>query len=405
MTNQQMWDATPIPVPTGIPPLPSGTFFFPLGAPGEQERRCIEPSRDMTAWACSVANQLLLIDFSNPSRYPQAKIYPAPSAPGMEGIQYGPQPPRLNSTQSLIWVTDLQDPGRGPALHFQNVYDKVVIIEGERFPSPELHLRNSDKKPRHRRFDDPVKREYTGPPPSIAFDPSKPPRHRFASTPGEEPWYCYWNSTFIEGFIYIQQPIPGAETQQFTASSPTTEPMPSTTISNTVHPFGAPITSAIHAVSETPPASASAPLQARSPAKPSSITQQKEVSPPAPTSPPLRFPFIVKIEERRLPNPEFTPFCQRMIVRPNGVTEPKLDKHGQNIIEIIKEAPGGKSDAQVTAGVTPGQSSHQKKGYQQNGRSKARRSWEYEVTQAGHVVRRNVEPGNSCHCQWVSPYG
>ncbi|KAF2673151.1 hypothetical protein BT63DRAFT_475702 [Microthyrium microscopicum] len=416
-----MFDAAPIPTPTGLPPLPTGTFFFPLGAPGEQERRCIEPSRDSTAWSCGVTNQLLLIDFGKEtnSRNPIAKIYPAPPAAGMnDSILYGAQPPKITTTQRLVWVKDLRDEDRGPALHFQTTYDKIIIIEGDKFPSPELHLRSLDLKARNKRAESPVKRDYNGPPPSMSSH-SSPALHRFADSPGEQPWYCFWNQTFIEGFIYIQQPIPGAETQEFTASRPSTEstyPTPYLSASPSSAPDQTSLSSSIMIPDATPSPMVSArAILARTPAKPSSITLPPTVAPqpvPAPTDPPSRFPFLIKIEERRLPNPAFTPFCQRFRILPNGVREPQTDEHGNKVVEIIKEAPGGKTDAQVTAGVAQGTSNHQKKGYQSNGgagseygKVRRRQVGEWEMGYDGNVVRRNAEPSNSCHCQWVSPYG
>jgi hypothetical protein len=122
-----MWDASPIPAPTGIPPLPTGIFFFPLGAAEEQERSCIEPSRDSIAWTCSVQPTLMLIDFNVTKESAQMRLSPAPAMAGSNGILYGPQPPKIQE-QDLFWVTDLRDPGRGPALHFQTAYDKVVIF-------------------------------------------------------------------------------------------------------------------------------------------------------------------------------------------------------------------------------------------------------------------------------------
>src|ERR1700753_680363 len=213
-TPSSMWDAISIPAPAGLPPISTGKFFFPLGAAEEQERSCIEASsRDSIAWSCSIGPSLMLIDFnynaSNLDSIASLTISPAPAMPGTNGIFYGPQPPKI-SEQRLMWVTDLRDPGRGPALHFQTAYDKVVLFEGNSFPKPNIGSQRAVDIPGQGILE---KRHDTMPADQGVHN------HRYANSPGETPWYCFWNQTFIEGFIYIQQPVHGAETQQFAVST------------------------------------------------------------------------------------------------------------------------------------------------------------------------------------------
>jgi len=141
-------------------------------------------------------------------------------------------------------------------------------------------------------------------------------------------------------------------------------------------------------------------------------------------SSPARFPFIVKLEERRLPNPTFQPYCQQMIAQADGSIVPKQDENGHDIIEWIKEAASNKADPQVTAGVSAnGVSQSQLHQHRKgpNGESidsaaafVVRRAaqegpsglGEFALGADGSVKRlrkRNNEPSNSCHCQWVSP--
>jgi hypothetical protein len=114
-----------------------------------------------------------------------------------------------------------------------------------------------------------------------------------------------------------------------------------------------------------------------------------------------------------------------MRVTPLGMTEPLLDAVGNPRIEILKEAPGQKTDAQVTAGamghqnqVRPGGEAEMVQvGGGAGGWSKrfVRRghvvkSTEYGVDEHGNIkllTKRKDgkdEPGNSCHCKWVSPF-
>jgi hypothetical protein len=361
----------------------------------------------------------MLIDFnynaSNLDSIASLTLSPAPAMPGTNGIFYGPQPPKI-SEQRLMWVTDLRDPGRGPALHFQTAYDKVVIFEANSFQS-----NNSPARQRALDIstsDSLAKRHDTMP------ADQGPHNHRFANSPGESPWYCYWNQTYIEGFVYIQQPVRGAETQQFTISNMmmmTNYGMPTATVASSASSPPTPTAYPTDAHSFQSSSSPNKQLKARAtvlPRDPPLIVANPHINsnPSVPTPPPSRFPYIVKLEERRLPNPAFSPFCQRMYVHPNGSTTPLLSDNGNPIVEVLHEAPGNTADAQVTAGVVTGQSGHSKKGnavdISGNWRSRRRR-WEmppplneeWGVDMDGNVklIRRNQEPSNSCHCVWVSP--
>jgi hypothetical protein len=420
-----MWDAAPVAAPTNIPPLPSGTFYFPLGPAEEATRGCLAPTLESNAWSCSVPNHVLNIEFGQNGNYPVAKISPAPQAPGWaDGIHYGPQPPRVQPQQKLIWVNDLQDPGRGPALHFQTVYDKIVVIPGENFPMNQFQKRHQDpdvlEEQEHSRLG------HKGA--HVMLDTQPEPRHRYANNPGEEPWFCYWNATYIEGFVYIQQPIPGAETQTFAVSRYTpshTEFSTATLSSISSSPLAAKPTVLSTASPTAITLSFPEPqgqqmfrtLLRRSGHKPAGVSSSSsssgsEAGPsaiPSPTSPPTRFPYVIKMEERRLPNPAFHPFCQRMVALNDGTLAPKLDANGSPMIEYLKEAPGAKNDAQATAGLGNG---HQRKehlplegsiGHKK--RYVIRQHGETEAPVSQGITRSRDEPSNGCHCQWVSPMG
>jgi hypothetical protein len=401
-----MWDAEPIPAPTGLPPLPSGKFFFPLGVADEQQRSCIEPSQDSPAWSCNMPlNTVLLIEFEHSGNYRTAKISapPNPNEFGQETIMYGTQPPKISPDQKMIWVTDVREAYRGPALHFQTFYDKVVVLDNDVFQPPTLRRRNLASANRTE-----LVQRHTS---------TSPTRHRLANEPGQEPWFCYWPSTYVEGFIYVQQPIIGADTQQFTAMRTFATDMPTMTPVAQSHGV---------ATATTPTAPSLTQLQVRralhrrdasaSPAPTASPDHDAFASAAAaaqPTNPPARFPFVIKVEERRLPNPAWQPYCQQMRVADDGRMVPHLDAQGQPIIERIKEAAPSKSDPLVTAGV-----GHQmRKGASgQDGRNadmfavghkdrrKMRRAVPLRPYREGRrLARRSNEPSNSCHCQWVSP--
>jgi hypothetical protein len=491
-----MWDAQMIPPPTNIPPLPTGTFFFPLGAAEEQQRNCLESGKDSLAWACNVLPTNLLLQFSRSGNYYTAKIVAPPMPNVPDGISYGPQPPRVQPPQKMVWVQDLTDSSRGPALHFQTVYDKIVILESEMFSTGVTKMAHTIWA---RSFDNvtedsPLRKRH---------DPSG---HALANTPGETPWYCYWNSTFIEGFIYVNQQISGAETQNFNAYTASRDsmyipvsmkthifPTPTPTIPNAraaAHPTGdsdmeqlmmrrgiSPRTSATSSTGSdagvtvtvtatgasitgdhtfipnlnpttpgTPESAHHGRRSAHPEADPPNVDARRGdlyVQPSGGPGSPNRFPYIIKIEERRLPNPAFQPFCRQMRVTALGETEPLLDPSGNTRDVKLREAAGQNGDAQVTAGgaghqMRPGGAAPTgspsgggwtggvgsvgneggsgrsdgmggwSKRAKMGKRSPVIRSAEFGFDENGKVKnlekRKRDEPGNSCHCQWVTPW-
>lgn len=97
---------------------------------------------------------------------------------------YGTQPPVLTQQQVLNLVSDSQNLARGPAWFFEIPYNKLVII-------PEALLSEPSSK-----RDLEVRKDY--------------PAHDFTSRknvaqPGDKPWFCYWNGTLLETFIYVSQ--------------------------------------------------------------------------------------------------------------------------------------------------------------------------------------------------------
>lgn len=123
-------------------------------------------------------------------------LYPPPSD---IYTHYGSQPPQLNRPANLVLMNDKDDFNKGPAYWFQQQYDKLVIVhEGDlhgAIPSP----RRSFLK---RWFYD-NRLENPG---SLKGrqDDDTWASNTFAQ-PGQKPWFCYWNNTVLEGFVFITQ--------------------------------------------------------------------------------------------------------------------------------------------------------------------------------------------------------
>jgi hypothetical protein len=98
---------------------------------------------------------------------------------------YGAQPPLSPGPECLSLVIDSQDPERGPAWSFEEPYDKVVILPANAF-SPS----GNSKRHVHDRDGDGH--------PVGSFTTRKD-----VVQPGDKPWFCYWNGTVLETFIYV----------------------------------------------------------------------------------------------------------------------------------------------------------------------------------------------------------
>jgi hypothetical protein len=215
------------------------------------------------------------------------------STDGSLSLQYGAQAPIFNVSEDVQMAIDVNDLGRGPAYFFYLTYDKVVILH-ETELTPSLPSQYPSKRGISQDYerrdldndltsvgddDSPINAPYQG----SSLDMSR------KTKPGDMIWVCVWNNTLLEGFIFITQKSGNASLG------------PSTTLATT----------------------------------------------PTPTSPTLSpnsmlmpYPYIFKIEERRIPasqtQPE--PYCQMMRINEDGYsTEPVKNSTGGMIIDTLDE--------------------------------------------------------------------
>lgn len=113
-------------------------------------------------------------------------------------------------------------------------------------------------------------------------------------------------------------------------------------------------------------------------------------NPPFSEPSPVPFPYIMKIQERRIPcEQHIAPYCQRMIISPEGPPIPLLDDDGQPITVAVEEDSPSFED--------------QRDGFEEtvNGNQKKRRNAD-DHWQLAELFKRDDLP-QSCHCRWVSP--
>jgi hypothetical protein len=192
---------------------------------------------------------------------------------------YGTQPPILSTEENLYLVNDSDHMDMGPAWYFRAVYDKLVIVPENSLPPPTSDWR--------------TKRRHDG------------KQRKSVAEAGDKPWFCYWNGTILETFIYVNIPNPSAQpiATSAIASGYGSGPVPTT-----------------YTLSSNPGPSAAMPTTGASAAAPSSGTENPVL--------PLEYPKQIRIEERRESKDQpgyVPPYCIQMYINSNGCAVPYMD--------------------------------------------------------------------------------
>lgn len=196
-----MYDASLIATPTAVP-LPTGTFALPYGEPQEPEDSCLVDAAQAAAWSCEFGgtpSTMINIDVSSTTNSTGAFLFPGMPPTGQ--LLYGLQVSSMATPfEPFLLVSDRDDPENGHAYYFQTTYDKVVVLPGDALPGGV----SSGK----------AKRDYVDG--SGAWAVSKD-----VAEIGDKPWFCYWNATSLEGFIYADKPIFATTTASPSSATPT----------------------------------------------------------------------------------------------------------------------------------------------------------------------------------------
>jgi hypothetical protein len=316
-------DATPIQsIPTNLPALPTGHYSIPLGDPTESCNGCLKENSQQATWACSSHAYLNLTVVGQDLG--ATKVY-LTSAAGQGGPQwYGPQPPSLCESSEVSLARDINDPELGLAFFFSSLYDKLVVLhEGE--------LSNDSSLT----------------PQDLLADAGDGPF--MAVLPGEKLWFCWWNNTVVEGFIYIFQNSAGAAGND---------------------------TSLIYSILAAE-ASATA---ATAPETTSASGQQS----PWPSGIPKVYPKVVKIEEVRESENPVKPYCELMQMRGPGDFSVVEDSSGKpTVVQLDETEP----ETQRRLTYEPREEPH----------------WPSEGEEFGERLEVMKRDGSSgCHCEWLS---
>ena len=216
-------------------------------------------------------------------------------------------------------------------MFFQQPYDKIVVL-------PSNQLQSSSSKRGLGASSDMI---------HGARDSTSAFRNQFAQ-PGDQPWFCYWNGTILEGFIYV------TENTTFASGN-------NTSLSSTAAP--------------------SATATYNSPSSPSSTSvtnnyvQQPQWVPP--------YPRVIKIEERRLMDNAIKPYCIQMQVLDDGGINSVPDSSGNPItIQLDEYEPPAQNSVQLGP------------------KKRETRSNDFFASEGDEMRKRQSE--SDCHCEWLS---
>ncbi|KAH8695307.1 hypothetical protein BGW36DRAFT_429186 [Talaromyces proteolyticus] len=268
--------------PTNIAALPTGKYQVPWMIKNTS-KFCIGASsyKDVKAWSCQIFTPLAIEVLGTIER--SNVTLDQPSSNGSH-LSYGAQLPYdVNPPQQgLQMIRDKEDLELGPALFFTTAFNKLVVVEEQQIT---MSKRSIDE--------------------SIVNNGWNQQTNE--ATPGAKPWYCWWNQTQLEVFIYINETQAGSN--PVTTSSTTSAPPPTATAG--VGANGAPQNTATAGPHKRD-------LESRG----SVIIGN--------------YPRKVKVKENRVISTAPQAYCQQMQVNPDSSITPIAN----NIVQINEVKPG-----------------------------------------------------------------
>ena len=294
-----------------------------------------------------------------------------------DSICYGTQASFMQTQFApFMTVQDNDDLHDGPAYYFQHFYDKLVVL-----PESALSVSSSNKDKKR----------------DIQLDPDWL-QQKHTALPGDKPWFCLWNNTFLEGFIYVQAPAIQAATLASAVSTMALSTLSSShastssftpTKTTTSAPAGSPtefITTTFTMGTSTGTWTGPATAYSRWTAHVAQHNQggDDDDDDDGNHSRKARrdadelyeslemYPYIVKLEERRLTNNPVAPYCQQYQILDNGGYNWIPDENGKPIIISLNEQDPGYG------------------AYKNAGLAGSKKLKEKRLVSGG------------CHCQWMS---
>ncbi|PGH29648.1 hypothetical protein GX50_07606 [[Emmonsia] crescens] len=261
VTATTMLDAAHLTTTPSLLPIPTGQFHIPATSLHRSSNSCVNDMDLSKAWQCMQKGSFscVLSEESDGSKSLELQPYKRDGS-----FIYGAQAPSLEETKfDLKLMLDRTEPELGPALFFFTPFDKLVIIHESHFPP--VSSGQSINGPQLRR-----RAETTAPRPS---------------QPSDRPFFCWWNSTYLELFIYVNRPI-------------------SSSITSDSDHLTSTLTSTTFVTATSLPTLDSRGLKASRLALPGRL--------------PREYPRMIKLEEKRSSTDGIPPYCEQMQVMDDG---------------------------------------------------------------------------------------
>lgn len=259
ITTTSLVDAEPISsAASNIPTLIPGDWQVPLEHASEILDQCLQDPDQKFAWGCTsgatMQMEIKTVDLDPVVRFSYENEFGAYDE-SLSDVRFGAQPPIMDdfTSMSLMKASDHLD--KGPAYVFHKQFDKLVILPEDTFQTP---------KTRRRRNDESHNVVYTA---GANFTPA------VYAPIGHKPWYCYWNRTLLEGFIFVDTDVASINNTSITLTHSITVKVSVTPSSTPISTVGIPVT----------PSSLSSRAVENSVTPPSSPTQFVELSATPPT--------------------------------------------------------------------------------------------------------------------------
>lgn len=359
-SSATMNDASPLSsVPADLAALPSGEFALPLMLT-RSPTTCFNDSTQAQAWNCNQVFAQLSLHIDKLSETPSTSQY-AMSLHYNESFtiesneySYGMQPPKVNDVTMLL-VTDINEPTRGPAWAFEVAYNKTVIIPEGLFPGSSSSSSS--------------KRGSAPPPPPQGGGGGFPGggdfKRKGLAQSGDKPWICSWDGTILEVFVYPNQNnsqpslVYPDSSATSTGGGTTTATVTSDVSSSTATSSSTDdddnesseyqnvaYTSHHRRQASTSPATTTTTSTTATSTISSSGVFDTSVPSPSDFQVPF-FPRVVKMEERRLAgSPSVQPYCRQYQINDNGPATPLTDSNGHPVeVKIVEIEPDEDSES------------------------------------------------------------
>jgi hypothetical protein len=261
--------------------------MLPIASPSSEQQTCLDKNTQYEAWSCDLppgSIEMTVSPLASSASNTSGNNVTISGSGVSLAFFYGSQPPKIDPDAILKLANDAEQTRLGPAWYFQVLYDKVVVVPESAFPLPSKTKRDKEQ----RDYGDWVRK-------AVAQE-------------GDKPWFCHWEGTILETFIYVNQSSGSSGNQQASISASMAKATPTST-----------------------PSTRDSYAPAQSTATASSGSKL--------VAPLDNYPKIVKVEERRNPadSRSKAPYCVQMVILPDDSARPFLNKYGEQITIYLNE--------------------------------------------------------------------